>query len=116
MKVIFANDTLAKLKFLALSEEAGSGFLRTERIGKYLLITDLISGNICRDSVKEDIMNIYDLWGFDFGGIFMKKEIDLIPECLMEKIVLKVRNGQYRIFYFNSETDEHDLIQEGSLH
>ncbi len=115
MKVIFTNDLLAKLKFLALSDETGSGFLRTERIGKYILITDLISGNICKDSIKRDLLNIYKLWGFDFGGVFTKNDTDLIPEFFMEKMILKIRQEKYRIYYYNSEKDEKDLIQEGSL-
>ena len=115
MKVIFANDSLAKLNFLALSDETGSGFLRTERLGKYILITDLISGNICKDSIKKDLINIYNIWGFNFGGVFMKGDIDPVPECFMEKMILKIGNGQYRILFYNSDKDEHDLIQEGAL-
>ncbi|MEN8223636.1 MAG: hypothetical protein ABFR36_10330 [Acidobacteriota bacterium] len=115
MKVIFANDSLAKLKFLALSDETGSGFLRTERIGKYILITDLITGDICKDSIKKDLMNVYNMWGSDFGGIFMKGDADLIPDFFEEKMVLKIRKEKYRVFYCNSEKKIPELVQEGSF-
>jgi len=115
MKVLFANDSLAKLKFLALSDETGSGFLRTERIGKYILITDLISGNICKDSIKKDLLNIYNIWGSDFGGVFMKEDTELPPECFMEKMVLKITDLQYRVMYYNSDNKELEHIHEGYL-
>ncbi len=115
MKVIFANDSLAKLKYLALSEETGSGYLRTNRIGKYIIITDLITGDLSRDSIKKDLKHIYDMWGSDFGGIFMKEELDLSPEYFLEKMILKLGESEYNIFYYNSDNMELDLIQKGSL-
>jgi len=115
MKIVFANDTLAKLKFLALSDEAGSGFLRTERLGQYVLITDLITGNIYKDSLIADLLNIYELWGNGFGGIFIKGEHDRVPPCFLEKLVVEISEKKYKIFYFNSDAAQIEGITEGSF-
>ena len=115
MKIIFANDSLAKLKYLALSDEAGSGYLRTERIGKYIIINDLITGDLNTVSVKKDLSEIYNIWGYDFGGIFMKNDPEQIPEYLMEKIILRLGKSDYSIFYYDSEKRGLELLQDGSL-
>lgn len=115
MNIIFANDTLAKLRFLALSDETGSGFLCTERVGKYILITDMITGNISRDSVTNDMVNIYGLWGTGFGGIFIKGDHDTLPEYFVEKLVVKISGYDYKIFHYKSDSHQNELITEGSL-
>jgi len=115
MKVIFANGSLGKLKYLALSEDSGSGFLKTERIGRYIFITDLIHGNLCEDSGKKDLINIYDLWGSKFGGVFLNEELELPEECFLEKLILVINKNNYLISYFDSELMRKTKIREGSF-
>ena len=102
-------------QYLALSDEAGSGYLRTERIGKYIIINDLITGDLNKVSVKKDLSEIYNIWGYDFGGIFMKNDPEQIPEYLMEKIILRLGKSDYSIFYYDSEKRGLELLQDGSL-
>lgn len=116
MKVIFANGSLAKLKYLALSENTGSGFLKTERLGRYIFITDLISGNLGENSVKSDLNNIYDLWGLKFGGVFINGEDEILPECFFEKFVLKLNGDKYTISFYDSETGKKELIRKGFIY
>lgn len=115
MKVIFANSSLAKLKFLALSENSGSGFLRTERIGRYIFITDLIHGNLSKDLVKDDLINIYDLWGSKFGGVFLTEKLELAEEYFLEKLILEINKENYLISYFDSEWMKKIKLMEGSF-
>jgi len=112
MKIIFANDSLAKLRYLTLSENEGSGFLKAERIGHYVFITDLIVGNIFESS---DVVNVYEMWGCKFGGIFVSKELENVSEIFLEKLVLTLRNEKYSIVHFDSDFKSRILIQEGSL-
>ena len=115
MKVIFANGSLAKLKFLALSENSGSGFLKTDRIGRYIFITDLIHGNLCEDSGKKDLIKIYDLWGSKFGGVFLTEELELPEEYLLEKLILVLSRNKYLISYSDSELKRKIIVKEGSF-
>ena len=113
MKILFANDSLEKLKFLALSENSGSGFLKTERIGRYIFITDVIRGNINKDSNNEDLINIYDLWGSKFGGVFLTEDNDIQAGCFFEKLILTLEMDKYMISYFDSDLMKRVVIREG---
>lgn len=115
MKVIFADDSMAKLKYLALSETGGSGFLKTERIGRYILIRDLINGNLNKVSGKTDLISIYEMWGSKFGGVFIQEEDEIFPEHFPGKLVLKLGRDKYSISFYDSGSGKDKLICEGSF-
>ena len=115
MNVLFADGALAKLRYLALSDEAGSGFLKTERIGQYIIITDLIGGNVLQDSSGEYRTGILDLWGNAFGGVFIKGDMGKVPEHYLEKRVLNLTGDYYEIYYYDSDSRELISEEEGRL-
>ncbi len=116
MKVIFTNDSLGKLRYVALSNDKGTGFVKTERIGKYIFITDIICGDLNKGIFSKNLINIYDLWKTNFGGIFVIGGIKLIPDILNEKLLININNNEYEISILGSEEMKDRIIKKGTFH
>ncbi len=113
MKVIFANDSLNKLKFLALSANRESGFLMTESIGNYTFITDLINVDLFESTEISGIENIHKILGNKVGGIYISEKFESIPDYFFGKLILTLNSKIYSIEYFDSDLRKRRLIEEG---
>ena len=101
MKIILTTKVKDKLKTLALLDSAVSGFIRGDRIGKFLFITDFLQVELDKENIDLQFKKIYKLWGIFLQGFFLKKENFFKSDIFKEKIILLYENKCWVTYFMD---------------
>lgn len=115
MKIILTVKVEDKLKALTLLDDVVSGFIRGDRIGKFLIVTDFLPAKLNKNNIDSQFEKILKQWGIFLQGFFFKKAYFFNSNILSEKVVLILENNCREAYYMEINGDKPELVDKELL-